>query len=211
MKTQFATIIATVALFVSTTGITLANTKTDNGNIVLTEVKTIGKIDAIEASGNVDVYLVNGDYDAVNVYSDYYGENAVVKNEKGVLHIASYAADKLVVFVTVADLQSITANDNASFKTYGAPLFAKALDINIKDNATAQLKLDVIAASVTANSSANVQLAGIIENYELNYSPLSKVNVDGLKWFAARKKQIEQPRNARMFATAFGINAGLLN
>jgi len=211
MKTQFATIITTVALFVSTTTLTFANTKTDNGSLVSTEIKTVGNIDAIEVSGNVDVYLVNGDYDAVNVYSDYYSQNAVVKNEKGVLQIASYATDKLVVFVTVSDLQSITANDNASVRTYGNALSAKLIDINIKDNATAQLKLDVIAASVTANNNSNVQLAGTIENYELNYSAAAKVDVDNLKWYAARKNEIEQPKTARVFATAFGVNAGLLN
>ncbi|MFD0749376.1 GIN domain-containing protein [Mucilaginibacter calamicampi] len=211
MKTQFATIITTVALFVSTTTLTFANTKTEGGNLVSTEIKTAGKIDAVEASGNVEVYLVNGDYDAVNVYSDYYGENAVVKNEQGVLHIASYAADKLVVFVTVSDLQSITAKDKAAVRTYGDALSTKLLDINIKDNATAQLKLDVVAANVTANSKANVQLAGTIENYQLNYSPVASINVENLKWKAARTKEIEQAKPFRVNAMAFGVNAGLLN
>ena len=104
MKTQFATIIAAVALFVST-NITIA--KADNGAVELTQV---GNINKIEASGNVDVYLVNGDYDAVKVYDDYYSGNAVVKNEDGVLHIASYASEKLTVFVTkclLSELQQL--------------------------------------------------------------------------------------------------------
>jgi|GEM_PF-1564755 len=212
MKTQFATIIATVALLVGTTTLTFANNKTDNGgSVTSTAIPTNGNIDAIDVSGNVDVYLVNGDYDAVNIYSDYYGQNAVVKNNNGVLSIASYSADKLVVFVTVADLRSITAHDNAAVRSYGDALSAKSLDIDIKDNATAQLKLDVIGASVTADNKSNVQLTGTIDSYELAYSPSAKVNMDGVKSQAARKTQIEQPAYGRLHAMTFGVNAGLLN
>jgi GH25 family lysozyme M1 (1,4-beta-N-acetylmuramidase) len=90
MKTKFTTIIAIAALLISTN---ITNVKADNGAIELTAV---GNIDKIEASGNVDVYIVNGDQDAVKVYDDFYGENAVVKNVDGVLHIASYSSDKLI-------------------------------------------------------------------------------------------------------------------
>ena len=76
MKTQFATIIAAVALLVSTN---IPNAKADNGAAV--ELTKVGAINKREASGNVDVYLVNGDYDAVKVYDDYYAGNAVVQTK----------------------------------------------------------------------------------------------------------------------------------
>jgi len=208
MKTKFTTIVATVALLLSTTCVTFANTKTDNGSLIATEIKTVGNIDAIVASGNVDVYLVNGDYDAVKVYSDYYGKNAVIKNEDGVLSIASYAPDKLIVFVTVNDLQEITANDNASIRTYGNALYAKGLNINLNNQAVAQLKVDAIGANVTVNDSARAELAGTIENYQLKYSANSTVKNDNLKTYVSRKNKIELPK-ANSLTARFRMHASL--
>jgi hypothetical protein len=206
MKTQFATIIAAVALLVSTN---ITNAKADNGAAV--ELPKVGTISKIEASGNVDVYLVNGDYDAVKVYDDYYGGNAVVQNDEGVLRIASYETDKLIVFVTVNDLKAITANDNASVRSYGDAFSAKGIEITLNDQAVAQLKIDAVGATITVNDEARAELAGTIENYELNYAVAATVNNDSLQSRASRKKQIEQPKSIRTYAVAFGINAGLLN
>jgi len=205
MKTQFATIIAAVALLVSTN---ITNAKADNGAV---ELPKVGSINKIEASGNVDVYLVNGDYDAVKVYDNYYSGNAVVQNEDGVLRIASYAADKLVVFVTVNDLKAITANDNASVRSYGDAFSAKGIDITLNDQAVAQLKIDAVGATITVNDQARAEFAGSIENYELNYTAAATVKKDNLQSRASREKQIVQPKSIRTYATAFGINAGLLN
>lgn len=204
MKTKFTTIIAAVALLVSTSTLTFADVKTDGNDtaITSTEIKEIGKIDAIEASGNVDVYIMNGDYDAVKVYSDYYGENAVVQNVDGVLRIASYTEDKLMVLVTVSDLHAITANDDAFVKTYGDALSAKGLIVNLNDDAVAVLKLDALAANITVNDDARADLYGSIENYNLNYSPSATINKDKLASLSSRTKTIEKPKPSRMHAFA---------
>lgn len=203
MKTQFATIIAAVALLVSTN---ITNAKADNGAVDLPKV---GNINKIEASGNVDVYLVNGDYDAVKVYDDYYSENAVVQNVDGVLRIASYATDKLIVFVTVDDLNEITANDNVSVRSYGDAFSAKGIEITLNDHAVAQLNIDAAGAIITVNDQARAEFAGTIENYELNYAASATVNNDNLKSSAGRQKQIEQPKNIRRYPMALRMQASL--
>ncbi|PJJ79214.1 GIN domain-containing protein [Mucilaginibacter auburnensis] len=214
MKTKFTTIIATVALLLSTSTLTFAGVKTDDNGaaVTSTELKQVGKIDAIEASGNVDVYIMNGDNDAVKVYSDYYGENAVVQNEDGVLRIASYGNDKLMVLVTVSDLHSITANDEAFVKTYGDALSAKSLLVDLNDKAVAVLKLDAIAAGITVNGDARADLYGMVENYSLARSATSTVNKDQLESYASRVKTLAQPKAARTHAFVnLGANAALLN
>jgi|SRR5215217_6137074 len=214
MKTKFTTIIAAVALLVSTSTLTFAGVKTDDNGaaVTSTEIKGIGKINAIEANGNVDVYIMNGDYDAVKVYSDYYGENAVVQNVDGVLHIASYTEDKLMVLVTVNDLKSITANDEAFVKTYGDALSAKGLSIDLNDEAVGVLKLDALGASITVNDDARADLYGSIENYDLSYSPSATVNKDQLTSLVSRTKTIEKPKFSHMHAFArFRNNAPILN
>lgn len=203
MKTQFATIIAAVALLVSTN---ITNAKADNGAV---ELPKIGDISKIEASGNVDVYLINGDYDAVKVYDDYYSGNAVVQNEDGVLRIASYAADKLVVFVTVNDLQAITANDNASVRSYRDAFSAKGIDITLNDQALAQLNIDAVGATITVNDKARAEFVGRIENYELNYAATATVNNNNLQSYASRENKIEQPKTIRRYPMALRMHAGL--
>jgi hypothetical protein len=202
MKTKIAILILLVALIIC--NITLA--KADNGAVELNQIGTFNKI---EASGNVDVYLVNGDYDAVKVYDNYYGENAVVQNEKGVLRIASYDTEKLVVFVTVNDLNEITANDNAAVRSYGNAFSAKGIEITLNDQAVAQLNIDAVGATITVNDKARAELAGTIQNYELNYAVAATFNNDGLQSYASRENKIEQPKPVRRGPMAFRMHASL--
>ena len=203
MKTKIAILIALVILIFTT----ISNAKTtDNGAVTLTQASHISKI---EASGNVEVYLVNGYYDAVKVYHNYYSQNAFVQNEDGVLRIASYATDKLVVFVTVSDLEAITANDNATVRSYGDAFSAKMLDITLNDDAVAQLKLDAVAANLSVNDDARVELAGTIGNYHLNYATSATVDSDSLRTEASRINKIEQPKTIRIAPMALRISASL--
>lgn len=202
MKTKIAILIALVALLIC--NITYA--KADNGAVELNKVGTISKI---EASGNVDVYLVNGDNDAVKIYDNYYGENALVQNDGGVLRITSYDTDKLVVFVTVNDLKSITANDNASVRSYGDAFLAKGIDITLNDQALAQLNINAVGAAITVNDEARIELAGTIQNYELSYAAAATVNNDSLQSYARRENKIEQPKNSRTLAPRFRMQASL--
>src|ERR1700743_1778652 len=117
MKTKNLTLIALFAVIFGTATVAKATTIAGSNDItVLTNVNNINKI---EASGNVEVYITNGDKDQVKVYNNYYAQNALVQDKDGVLRISSYNTDKLVVLVTVSDLRSITASDNAAVKSYG--------------------------------------------------------------------------------------------
>lgn len=169
MKTKIITLITLVTVL-ATTSLTYAANK--NQAIVLATSTTINKI---EASGNVEVYITNGDKDQVKVYDDYYAQNALVQDRDGVLRISSYKADKLVVMVTVSNLSSVTASDNASIKSNGKFL-TLGLDVTLNNNASAQLKLDAFTAKITVNDHATADLSGSIIDYELNYSRSSSVN-----------------------------------
>ncbi len=172
MKTRIITLITLVTVLSATT-LTYAATKTNDDQITVVATET--NINKIEASGNVEVYITNGDKDQVKVYDDYFAQNALVQDKDGVLRISSYAADKLVVLVTVADLRSITATDNASVRSYGI-FSAIELDVKLDKNASAQLKLDVFAANVTVTDGAKADLSGSVNDYDLNYSHSAKIN-----------------------------------
>nr|WP_294790102.1 DUF2807 domain-containing protein [uncultured Mucilaginibacter sp.] len=205
MKTKFTAIIASIALILSTTTLTFANTKTDGGAVTLTET---GHINKIEASGNVEVYITNGKEDGVKIYNDYYGDNAVVQNESGVLRIASYKTEALVVVVTVTDLRAITANDNAIVKSYKNKLSAVSLDIKLNDKAIGSLDLDAVAANIAVNDEAQATLSGMIENYHLDYSKTATVNKTELEAYTSTEREIEAPKLIQI-AKGFTVNASL--
>ncbi|MFD0749103.1 GIN domain-containing protein [Mucilaginibacter calamicampi] len=188
MKTKFSTIIAAIVLLISSTTYAFASTKADGGAVTLTEVGSISKI---EASGNVEVYITNGKQDGVKVYNDYYGDNALVQNEDGVLRIASYKTDALIVIVTVTDLRAITANDNAIIKSYNNKLSALSLNIKLNDNAIASLDVDAVAANIAVNDQAQATLSGMIENYHLDYSSTAAVNKDELEAYTSTEREIK--------------------
>ena len=181
MKTKFITLITIAALTLGKTSATFAANK---GNEEITTLTDIGHINAIEAKGNVEIYITNGNKDGVKVFDNYYGKNALVQTENGKLRITSYNAEKLVVLVTVTDLRSIKAYNNAVIKSEGT-LSALELNVELNDNAGAQLKLDALAASFKVEDSAKADISGIISDYELNYSRSSSVNRTSLTAFNA--------------------------
>jgi hypothetical protein len=195
MKTRIITLITMVAVVLSTTNFTYAATKATNSNDGVTVLTEVSNINKIEASGNVEVYITNGDKDQVKVYNNYYAQNALIQDKDGVLRISSYDADKLVVLVTVSDLRSITASDNAAVKSYGT-LSAIDLNVMLKDNSSAQLKLNSFAADFTIVGHAKADLTGSVDNYNLAYTPSSSVNRSQLAVVSKTEKIIKKPAKA---------------
>ena len=149
-----------------------------SANIAAAEVTTlanIGTFNKIEVHGNVEVIVTNGEKNKVQVNNNYYSESAMLQGEDGVLRISSYKTEKLVVYVTANDLQSIAAYDNASVKSDGK-LSLVALDVNLYNNAYAGLNLDNYAANITVNDQAKADLSGSAVEYNLTYSQSSTVN-----------------------------------
>ncbi|RWY57016.1 GIN domain-containing protein [Mucilaginibacter gilvus] len=174
MKTTFLTIatIFTLAIGTVTTSFAAANNNQEEVATVLTNVSQINKI---EIRGNVQLFVSDGIADQVKVYNRYYAESAVVKNENGVLCIASYNAKTLVVWVTAADLRSISAYDNAEVKSFGN-LSKIDLDVNLYNNASAKLNLDAFKANITVNDHAKADVTGNVSEYNLVRDQSATVN-----------------------------------
>ncbi|WP_184550406.1 GIN domain-containing protein [Mucilaginibacter sp. FT3.2] len=173
MKSKLFTIAASLVLVAGLSTSTIASTiNTKNVATVLTDVSNINKI---EIRGNVQLYVSAGSADQVKVYNKYYASSALVQSSKGVLRIASYTNEKLVVWVTANDLHAITAYDNAEVKSFGN-LSVIDLEVNLHNNATAKLNLDVYNATVNTKDKAKIELSGTAEVYTLNHDTQSSIN-----------------------------------
>jgi len=162
MKTILSTI-ATILLIVSSlSSNTFAANKKANKTAEVaatTLLENVSNINKIEVHGNVQLYVTNGLNDKVKVYDNYYNQNALVQEQDGVLRISSYKNEKLVVWVTVADLKSLSAFDNASVESFGK---FSALDFNLSlnNNAVANFDMDCIEAKIAVNDSAKANISG---------------------------------------------------
>lgn len=170
MKTQVITIAAIIALAFGTVNVNAA-TKHN----AVTVLENVSKINNIEVHGNVQVYVSDGPADQVKVYNDYYAENALVQSQNGTLRISSYKAEKLVVWVTVNELKSINAYDNAEVSSFGK-LAEIELNVNLFDNATANLNIDSYTADVNVNDHAKANLTGAASECNLTYAQAATVN-----------------------------------
>jgi hypothetical protein len=171
MKKIILTLIAVTVITLGTTDFTYAAAKTST----VTTLTNIAAINKIEVRGNVEVSISMGAKDEVKVNNNYYAESALVQDEKGVLRISSYKAQKLVVYVTVHDLNSIAAYDNAVVKS-DEKLSLMSLDVDLHNHAYAGLKLNNYAANITLNDQAKADLTGNVVEYSLIYSSSSTVN-----------------------------------
>jgi len=156
MKTITLSIAIALLFTLSINTTSFASTKSNNVETILNNVSNFSNI---EVNGNVELYVTTGEANNVKIYDSYYNQNALVQEQNGVLRISSYKNEKLVVWVTVAELRSITASDNATIKSFGT-LSAIDFKLNLKNNATAQLSLDVSNASIALNDNAKANLSG---------------------------------------------------
>jgi hypothetical protein len=172
MKTNILTFAALLTIATIITIPASATIKKDNAGTVISEASNFNKI---EVRGNVEVYLTNGDANSVKALNNYYGESALVQNQNGTLRISSFSKDALVVYVTAADLRSLSIYDNAVVKT-GVSFSAIELDVNLYNNASAQLNLDAFTANITVNDRAKANLTGTVANCDMQINQSSTVN-----------------------------------
>jgi hypothetical protein len=182
MKKAF-TLIAIAALAFGTVNFSkAADGKTSNNNNaeVITTLTEVHNVSKIEVRGNVEVFVTSGNDEKVKVYNRYYAEDAFVQNQDGTLKIAAYGSEKLVVWVTVSDLRDINVYDNAEVRSFGK-LSAIDLNVNLHDNATANLDVDSFNASFNIDGKAKANLAGTVNDCQLNYAAAATVNQSQLK------------------------------
>jgi phage gp45-like len=177
MKAKFLTIATIFTLALGTVTTTFAST--NNNEEVATVLTNVSQINKIEIRGNVQLFVSDGSADQVKVYNRYYAESAMVQNDNGVLRIASYNAKTLVVWVTAADLRNITAYDNAEVKSFGN-LSKIDLEVNLHNNASAQLNLDAFKANITLNDRAKADLTGNVTDYTLTHDQSTSLNQSNL-------------------------------
>lgn len=198
MKTAIKTLFAIALTTVLSTTVASTVKAADNNTItVLSEVKKVNKINV---SGNVEVILVQSPTESVKVYDNYYSKNALVQQQDGELRISSFNKETLTVVVYVNSLSTITASDNAKVKTYGK-FNALSLDVNLKDNATANLNTNTVSLNSNLSGQSNLTLAGSTSEYNATMGSVAKVNLDQ---FAAQTTNI-QSQNV-VIAKAVAVN-----
>jgi hypothetical protein len=147
---------------------------------VVTNLTDVTGVNKIEVHGNVELFISDGAAENVKVYNQYYGESALVQNHNGVLRIASYKTEKLVVWVTLADLRSVTAYDDADVRTFGN--FSKIeFNVELHNRATASLNIDAFSANVKLTDHAKANLTGSVNEYSLTRNGDASVNSNNFK------------------------------
>jgi len=157
-----------------------ATGKTEGAAATATTLTNVSNVSEIEVRGNVELYVSAGTADQVKVYNNYYANNALVQDDKGVLRIASYGTQKLTVWVTANQLAKLSVYDNATVKSFGK-LSAINLDVELYNNASAQLNMDAFSANVKVNDNAKANLTGDVAEGSLKANNTANLNTKDLK------------------------------
>ena len=190
-------ILSLIALVIVSLGLTNSTTAAPKNNLVVTVLSDINHINKIEVYGNVQLYVSDATTDQVKVYNKYYSESALVESKNGVLRISSYKAEKLIVWVSAADLRSISAFDNADVKSFGN-LSKIELAVDLHNNATASLNVDAFSASLTLADNAKANMSGTVVDYSLNQGANATVrnnNFAAAHTYEVKKSVIAEVKN----------------
>ena len=166
MKIKILSLI-TMLIVLGSTSKTFAN----NNATLLKEKAAISKI---EVRGNVELYISDAPSDQIKVYNKYYSESALVQSQNGVLRIASYTNEKLIVWVSSSDLRSVSAYDNSVVKSFGH-LSKIEFNVDLHNQAEANLNLDTYAATLTVKDNAKVSMSGSTQDLNLHYDNQTNV------------------------------------
>src|ERR1700743_1350717 len=153
MKKSIITIAIVIA---SVFGISKSGFAATGTNEAVTTLPEASKISKIEIHGNVELYVSDGSVnsaDQIKVYNHYYAESALVQDQNGVVRISSYSDQKLVVWVTVSNLQDMNIYDKSEVKSFGK-LSAIELNVKLHDNATARLNIDASSGNIALHDHA---------------------------------------------------------
>lgn len=185
MKTSIKSLIALTVTAVVLTGSSMVSKAATSQTItVLSEVKKVNKINV---SGNVELILVQSADEHVNVYHNYFANNALVQQKDGELRISSFNKETLTVVVYANNLTAINASGSAKVKTYGK-FDVLSLDVNLSDQATANLNTNTINLSTNLSGQSNLTLTGTTAAYDAVMGSVSKVN---MAQFAAESTNIQ--------------------
>jgi hypothetical protein len=164
MKTKILSLVLSFVVLAGFTKNTYAAVNANSNYTVLNDIKAINKI---EVRGNVQLFISDNAPDKVTVYNKYYAETALVQSKNGVLRISSYTPEKLIVWVSSESLQSVSAFDNAEVKSFGN-VSKIEFNIDLHNNATANLKFEAYSANITLRDNATVILSGRVEEFGMN-------------------------------------------
>lgn len=184
MKTSMKSLLVAFSLIVLMG--TYANSKaaTTPGVTVLNSTK---KINTIHVTGNVKVILVQSFEESVKVYNDYYAKNALVQQNGNDLRISSFEKEPLTVVVNATNITEISASGQANIKTFGNFNLLSVV-VNLKDTASAQLKMNTIELYTNLSGAAALTLSGSTTAYGAVMDSFSTLNLDQ---FAAESSNIK--------------------
>jgi hypothetical protein len=175
MKTSIKNLFAAALTVITLSTSAFAATDVNEKNItILNQVKNINKL---VVNGNVEVILVQAPTESVKVYDSYYSKNALVQQENGVLRISSFQKETLTVTVYVRNLSTIEASNNSSVKTYGKVSFL-ALDVILKDNATADINARTLELYTVVKDNASLKLSGTSDEHYAVLGAQAKLSMD---------------------------------
>ena len=155
-------VLAFVVIFISSSKKARAADK----NILVTEFKDVKHINKLVLIGNVDVYLTQGNEENLKVYDNYYKKNALVQWENGELRITSFDKERLAVTITVSNLSVIEASGNVNIRSM-SELSSVDLDIQLKNNASAQIEAQAVNISSSLQDQSKLVLSGESENQHI--------------------------------------------
>lgn len=166
-----------VALFIL---ILISGTKklsaAENASVV-TEIKDNAIISKIYVKGNVEVFITQGEEQSIKVYDNYYGKNALTQVENdGTLRISSHSDKKLSVWVTVENLKSIEAHDQAVVYSVNK-LKALDLQVTLSNSALAHLEIDIYELNTNISDTSKLVLIGKAEVQNVSATDYSNLDV----------------------------------
>lgn len=167
MKTKISrmlalTVWAFVVIIISSSGKSKAAERTETSP----DLKNTKRISKIIVAGNVNVFLTQGIKEDIQFDNQ---KHATLRYKNDVLYISSFGKQRISVSLTVTNLSAIVAGGNVIVRTMNE-LSSIDLDIQLKDNASAQIEAQAVNITSSLTGASKLELAGESENQHLNLS-----------------------------------------
>ena len=157
-----------------------------NGNVI-TQQRSVGSFDAVEAAGSFDIYLVKGNEGEMTIQGDEnlmeYLETEVKNGDLKIKWKKGYSintVNQFVVTLAIEEINGLSLSGSGKIESK-IPLISDHFSTSVSGSGDMMLTIEANELEVAISGSGNIDFEGVVNKFDASVSGSGDINAKNLK------------------------------
>ena len=157
-----------------------------NGNVI-TQQRSVGSFDAVEAAGSFDIYLVKGNEGEMTILGDEnlmeYLETEVKNGDLKIKWKKGYSintVNQFVVTLAIEEINGLSLSGSGKIESK-IPLKSDHFNTSVSGSGDMMLTIEANELEVAISGSGNIDFEGVVNKFDASVSGSGDINAKNLK------------------------------